>query len=135
MAEAFRVILLVALAAAALTTGALLLVWWMEPVRRMRRALLKSLGAPPEAETVEGLAVVTELASAALQKVTCRDELHPSDAEPRGIADGDPVRVFNALGDVHCIAQVTPNSIGCPVVAATRRRSARSSTNASPSVV
>ena len=52
MGEVFRVILLVALAAAALTTGSLLLVWWMEPVRRMRRTLLKSLGAVPEAEAL-----------------------------------------------------------------------------------
>lgn len=52
MGEALRAILLVALAAAALTTGALLLAWWMEPERRMRRALLKSLGAPPEAEAL-----------------------------------------------------------------------------------
>ena len=52
MGEVFLVILLVALAAAALTTGALLLVWWMEPVRRMRRTLLKSLGAAPEAEAL-----------------------------------------------------------------------------------
>lgn len=52
MGEALRVILLVALAAAALTTGALLLAWWMEPVRRMKRALLKSLGAPAEAEAI-----------------------------------------------------------------------------------
>ncbi len=52
MAEALRVVLLVALAAAALTTGALLLAWWMEPVRRMKRALLKSLGAVPEAEAL-----------------------------------------------------------------------------------
>ena len=52
MADALRVILLVALAAAALTTGALVLNWWMEPVRRMRRALLKSLGATPEAEAL-----------------------------------------------------------------------------------
>ena len=50
MAEALRVLLLAALAAAALTTGALLLAWWMEPVRRMKRALLKSLGVVPEAE-------------------------------------------------------------------------------------
>jgi len=50
MAEALRVILLVALAAAALTTGALTLNWWMEPERRLRRAMLKSLGSPPEAE-------------------------------------------------------------------------------------
>lgn len=52
MADALRVILLVALAAAALTTAALLLTWWMEPERRMRRVLLKSLGAPPEAEAL-----------------------------------------------------------------------------------
>ena len=52
MGEAFRVILLVALAAAALTTGALILVWWMEPTRRMRRTLLKSLGVAPEAEAL-----------------------------------------------------------------------------------
>lgn len=52
MAEALRVVLLAALAAAALTTGALLLAWWMEPVRRMKRALLKSLGVVPEAEAL-----------------------------------------------------------------------------------
>ena len=52
MAEALRVVLLVALAAAALTTGALLLAWWMEPVRRMKRALLKALGVGPEAEAL-----------------------------------------------------------------------------------
>ena len=52
MADVLRVILLVALAAAALTTCALVLNWWMEPVRRMRRALLRSLGAVPEAEAL-----------------------------------------------------------------------------------
>jgi hypothetical protein len=52
MGEALRVILLVGLAAAALTTGALTLNWWMEPERRMRRALLKSLGVQPEAEAL-----------------------------------------------------------------------------------
>ncbi|ADL01963.1 hypothetical protein MMB232_02563 [Brevundimonas subvibrioides] len=52
MAEALRVILLVALAAAALTTAALTLNWWMEPERRLRRAMLKSLGALPEAEAI-----------------------------------------------------------------------------------
>ena len=52
MGEALRVILLVALAAATLTTAALILAWWMEPLRRMRRALLKSLGAVPEAEAL-----------------------------------------------------------------------------------
>ncbi|AQR61362.1 hypothetical protein BZG35_06620 [Brevundimonas sp. LM2] len=52
MAETLRVILLVALAAAALTTGALTLNWWMEPDRRLRRAMLKSLGTAPEVEAV-----------------------------------------------------------------------------------
>ena len=52
MAETLRVILLVALAAAALTTAALTLNWWMEPDRRLRRAMLKSLGTPPEVEAV-----------------------------------------------------------------------------------
>ena len=52
MNEALRVILLVALAAAALTTGALALSWWMEAERRLRRAMLKTLGAVPEAEAV-----------------------------------------------------------------------------------
>lgn len=34
--------------------------------------------------------------------------LHPGDAEARGIEDGDVVRVFNALGEVHCRAAVGP---------------------------
>ncbi|MFJ6024780.1 hypothetical protein ACIQC9_09335 [Brevundimonas sp. NPDC092305] len=50
MADALRVILLLALAAALLTTATLLLTWWMEPLRRMKRAMAKSLGAPAEAE-------------------------------------------------------------------------------------
>ncbi len=52
MDEALRVILLVSLAAAALTTAALTLNWWMEPERRLRRAMLKSLGAVAEAEAI-----------------------------------------------------------------------------------
>ena len=52
MGEALRLILLVSLAAAALTTAALTLNWWMEPERRLRRAMLKSLGALPEAEAI-----------------------------------------------------------------------------------
>lgn len=34
--------------------------------------------------------------------------LHPEDAELRQIDDGDTVRVWNALGEVHCVASVTP---------------------------
>lgn len=33
--------------------------------------------------------------------------LHPEDASQRGIQGGDPVRVFNDLGEVHCRAQVS----------------------------
>jgi anaerobic selenocysteine-containing dehydrogenase len=36
-------------------------------------------------------------------------EVHPYDARPRGIADGDRVRVWNALGEVRCRARVTPD--------------------------
>ena len=34
--------------------------------------------------------------------------MHPDDAQPRGIAEGDEVRVFNDLGDVHCLVNITP---------------------------
>jgi anaerobic selenocysteine-containing dehydrogenase len=33
-------------------------------------------------------------------------ELHPDDAGPRGIAEGDEVRVFNAAGEVRCQARL-----------------------------
>jgi anaerobic selenocysteine-containing dehydrogenase len=32
--------------------------------------------------------------------------MHPDDAEARGLKDGDPVRVFNALGEIECNVQV-----------------------------
>jgi anaerobic selenocysteine-containing dehydrogenase len=35
-------------------------------------------------------------------------KMHPDDARGRNIADGDPVRIFNELGEVHCSAKVTP---------------------------
>ena len=35
-------------------------------------------------------------------------ELHPDDAAARGIADGAPVRVYNALGEVRCRARLNP---------------------------
>jgi anaerobic selenocysteine-containing dehydrogenase len=43
-----------------------------------------------------------------LRRSIARLAIHPSDADERGVVDGDPVRVFNALGEVHCMAQVTP---------------------------
>jgi anaerobic selenocysteine-containing dehydrogenase len=35
-------------------------------------------------------------------------KMHPDDAHSRNIADGDSVRIFNALGEVHCDATVSP---------------------------
>lgn len=43
-----------------------------------------------------------------LRRTAARLLIHPVDADPRGVRDGDPVRVYNALGEVHCIAQVLP---------------------------
>jgi len=34
-------------------------------------------------------------------------QMHPDDAAPRGIADGDKVRVHNDLGEMHVLVQVT----------------------------
>jgi anaerobic selenocysteine-containing dehydrogenase len=34
-------------------------------------------------------------------------ELHPTDAEARGIADGDAIRIHNDIGSVRCVASVT----------------------------
>ena len=52
MGETFRVILLIALTAAFLTTGALMLSWWMEPERRLKRALMKTLGVKADTEAL-----------------------------------------------------------------------------------
>ncbi|HJR59576.1 MAG TPA: molybdopterin-dependent oxidoreductase [Vicinamibacterales bacterium] len=45
-------------------------------------------------------------------------QMHPADAEARGLATGDPVRVFNALGDVHCPvalnANIRPGTVSLP---------------------
>jgi anaerobic selenocysteine-containing dehydrogenase len=47
-----------------------------------------------------------------------RLKIHPDDAHARAIVDGEPVRVFNALGDVHCEASVTaevrPGTVSLP---------------------
>jgi anaerobic selenocysteine-containing dehydrogenase len=37
-----------------------------------------------------------------------RVKIHPDDARERSIEDGNPVRLFNALGSVECDASVTP---------------------------
>lgn len=52
MGETLRVILLIALTAAFLTTAILLLGWWMEPMRRLKRTLLKSLGRTADIEAL-----------------------------------------------------------------------------------
>jgi anaerobic selenocysteine-containing dehydrogenase len=33
--------------------------------------------------------------------------MHPEDAASRGLSDGDAVRVYNALGEVHCLVEVS----------------------------
>jgi len=35
--------------------------------------------------------------------------INPADAAPRGIAQSDAVRVFNALGEFQCPANLTPD--------------------------
>ena len=37
-----------------------------------------------------------------------RLEIHPDDAQPRGLGDGDPVRVFNDRGSVQLTAMLNP---------------------------
>jgi anaerobic selenocysteine-containing dehydrogenase len=36
-------------------------------------------------------------------------QIHPKDAAARHVAQGDPVRMFNALGEVHCPAALNPD--------------------------
>jgi len=43
-----------------------------------------------------------------LRPGVARVKIHPDDAHPRVIAEGDIVRLFNDLGEVHCAADVTP---------------------------
>jgi molybdopterin guanine dinucleotide-containing S/N-oxide reductase-like protein len=38
-----------------------------------------------------------------------RLEIHPADAQSRGLADGDPVRVFNDRGSIDLIAKLNPD--------------------------
>jgi hypothetical protein len=102
MAEAFRVILLVALAAAALTTGALTLNWWMEPERRLRRAMLKSLGAQAEAEAIsanEGRAAGLDFAGGQIAVLW--------DRGAHGLVYGfDEVEGGEVIVDGHVVARV-----------------------------
>jgi anaerobic selenocysteine-containing dehydrogenase len=44
--------------------------------------------------------------------------MHPDDAHPRMVNEGDSVRIFNALGQVHCEASITgemrPGTVALP---------------------
>jgi len=55
---------------------------------------------------------------AELPRPAVRLLMHPDDAAPRGLADGDAVRVFNALGVVRCPLQVgawiRPGTVSLP---------------------
>lgn len=46
---------------------------------------------------------------AELRPGIARLKIHPDDAHARSIGEGDTVRVFNDLGEVHCEADVTPD--------------------------
>ena len=41
-----------------------------------------------------------------LPRTDVKLQMHPGDADARGLADGDLVRIFNELGEVHCPLQV-----------------------------
>jgi anaerobic selenocysteine-containing dehydrogenase len=43
-----------------------------------------------------------------LPRPEVRLQMHPEDAASRGLSDGDGVRIFNDLGEVHCTLQVVP---------------------------
>jgi anaerobic selenocysteine-containing dehydrogenase len=43
-----------------------------------------------------------------LRPSIARLKINPEDAHPRTIADGDTIRIFNDLGEVHCEASVSP---------------------------
>jgi len=48
--------------------------------------------------------------SSTFGETNCREltlSLHPQDAGARGIAEGDPVRVFNEFGEVHCRSRLS----------------------------
>jgi anaerobic selenocysteine-containing dehydrogenase len=43
-----------------------------------------------------------------LPRPDVRLAMHPDDARSRGLENGDAVRIFNDLGEVHCMLEVTP---------------------------
>lgn len=69
MSDVLRTILLILMAGAAVTFVAIFVTWWFEPARRMRRALRRVLGAPPDCEALspaEGRAAGLTVASRTL---------------------------------------------------------------------
>ena len=81
-----------------------------------REAPLGLYGFQPDPETVEfPLALISPATDRTISSTL--GELHrgqvplemaPPDADARGIADGDEVRVFNGLGEVRCLARRNP---------------------------
>jgi anaerobic selenocysteine-containing dehydrogenase len=59
-------------------------------------------------------------------------DLHPDDAVARQVVSGDPVRVFNDLGTVECVARVT-NRVRSGVVSMPKGAWRRTSKNGSTS--
>lgn len=53
MTELVRTILLILMAGAAVTAAAVFISWWYEKSRRLKRALRRVLGSPPECEALE----------------------------------------------------------------------------------
>ncbi len=55
---------------------------------------------------------------AELPRPEVRLQMHPADADPRGLKEGDPVRAFNALGEVRCNVSVgtwiRPGTVALP---------------------
>jgi len=59
-------------------------------------------------------------------------KIHPDDARPRSIEEGDAIRVFNDLGEVWCLVDVTPE-VRAGVVSLPKGLWARSTENGSTS--
>jgi anaerobic selenocysteine-containing dehydrogenase len=102
------------------------------------------LGPRPYAFTVpdheQPLALISpasgDMISSTMGEYNCdqlRVEIHPLDAEPRSIASGDAVRVFNSQGAVVCMASVT-DRVRSGVVSMPKGAWQRSSLNGATSV-
>ena len=65
-------------------------------------------GAYPLALISPALATQISSTFGQLRKAPAQLELSPGDAAARGIRSGDRIRVWNACGEVHCVARVAP---------------------------